>query len=293
MQPVKIFDDDRPFEGALQRISGRGVELIDHATDALWADRPLKRCNADGCGDVSIDLMVECTEAMMINGVEAAVRPSDACLIDYSRPVQIRRSRHRTLALMLPRRRVIDTVGEQNLARLAGAQLSTSGIAALLRAYLRKIADGTARFDRARRVLAMDAAANLALVALQAEFQEPLDVDQFGDALYLAARMTIRGQCADPAFRVERVAELIGCSRASLYRLFTARGESVAHTIWLARLERAHALLVDPAHGDRFVSEIAFRCGFTGSAAFSRIFKRRYGMTPSEVRAAAMDARRR
>ena len=54
-----------------------------------------------------------------------------------------------------------------------------------------------------------------------------------------------------------------------------------------ARLARAHRMLTDPRHVGRPVSAIAFDVGFGDLSHFNRTFRRRYGATPSDVRAAA------
>jgi AraC-like DNA-binding protein len=54
-----------------------------------------------------------------------------------------------------------------------------------------------------------------------------------------------------------------------------------------ARLERARAALADPAQRHRRVLAIALESGFDDFSAFSRAFRRRFGMTPSEVRGAS------
>lgn len=50
------------------------------------------------------------------------------------------------------------------------------------------------------------------------------------------------------------------------------------------RLERARRDLGDPTQRDRPVHEISHRWGFAHHATFSRVFRARYGMTPSEYR---------
>jgi AraC-like DNA-binding protein len=52
------------------------------------------------------------------------------------------------------------------------------------------------------------------------------------------------------------------------------------------RLARAHRLLVDSAHLGLKVSEIAYSVGFSDLSYFNRTFRLRFGMTPSDVRAA-------
>ena len=80
------------------------------------------------------------------------------------------------------------------------------------------------------------------------------------------------------------MALILGCSRASLYRMFARRGESVAATIWSTRIGRAWRMLTLAEGAGLLISDIAMDCGFRELPTFTRMFKRRYGMTPSEAR---------
>ncbi|PDT76303.1 helix-turn-helix domain-containing protein [Bradyrhizobium sp. C9] len=53
------------------------------------------------------------------------------------------------------------------------------------------------------------------------------------------------------------------------------------------RLTSAHRLLTDRLWDERSISSIAFEAGFGDLPCFNRTFRRRYGATPSEIRAAA------
>src|SRR5262249_34315699 len=87
MEPTSALDPDRPFRGRLRRILGPGVELIEHASDGVVAERTARRCAADGCDDVSIDLMIECTSAVLVQGGRHKVRPGDLYIMDYAQPI--------------------------------------------------------------------------------------------------------------------------------------------------------------------------------------------------------------
>jgi len=50
------------------------------------------------------------------------------------------------------------------------------------------------------------------------------------------------------------------------------------------RLARAHRMLVGPRHADATISAIALAVGFGDISYFNRNFRRRYGVTPSELR---------
>jgi AraC-like DNA-binding protein len=54
------------------------------------------------------------------------------------------------------------------------------------------------------------------------------------------------------------------------------------------RLARAHQLFNDPHRLRAQIGEIAFEVGFSDLSHFNRDFRRRYGVTPSDVRAAAI-----
>jgi len=56
------------------------------------------------------------------------------------------------------------------------------------------------------------------------------------------------------------------------------------------RLLRAHRMLSDPARAQRPIGAIAFEVGFGDLSYFNRAFRRRYGVTPSDVRANARPA---
>jgi AraC-like DNA-binding protein len=43
-------------------------------------------------------------------------------------------------------------------------------------------------------------------------------------------------------------------------------------------------MLIDPQYADHGIGDIAFRCGFGDLPHFTRSFRRRFGMTPSDAR---------
>jgi AraC-like DNA-binding protein len=53
------------------------------------------------------------------------------------------------------------------------------------------------------------------------------------------------------------------------------------------RLAQAYRMLSDPRYVDRKISGIAFEAGFGDLSYFNNAFRRRFGMTPSDVREAA------
>ena len=86
----------------------------------------------------------------------------------------------------------------------------------------------------------------------------------------------------DSAVRVSDLAAEVKLSPSHFARAFTIRlGLSPYSFIMKLRIERASALLLN---SDKSLAEIAFNCGLSDQAHFSRLFRRFVGMTPTEWR---------
>ena len=76
------------------------------------------------------------------------------------------------------------------------------------------------------------------------------------------------------------------------YSLFKeADGQSFSAFVLEQRLARARGMLKDARFCGRAISAIAFDSGFGDLSYFNRAFRRRYGATPSDVRAATRRSR--
>ena len=102
-------------------------------------------------------------------------------------------------------------------------------------------------------------------------------------ALELKAKTFVKNRLAAPALGPEEIAGAMGLSRSALYRLFRESG-GVALYIREQRLRRCFAELVGERGRHAQVAQIAWRWGFTDAAHFARLFKDRFGCTPSEAR---------
>jgi AraC-like DNA-binding protein len=71
-----------------------------------------------------------------------------------------------------------------------------------------------------------------------------------------------------------------------VHKLFEGEGTTLSKFILGLRLQRVHGMLSDPRHADLTIGAIAYKVGFGDLSTFNREFRRRYGATPKEVRAA-------
>jgi AraC-like DNA-binding protein len=96
---------------------------------------------------------------------------------------------------------------------------------------------------------------------------------------YIARHLT------EACLSVHTVAARHDVSPRCVQRLFDDEGSTFTEYVMEQRLERAHRLLSDPKLCDRTLTAIAFAVGFNDLSHFQRRFRRRYGATPSDIRA--------
>jgi AraC-like DNA-binding protein len=100
-------------------------------------------------------------------------------------------------------------------------------------------------------------------------------------ALAQAARELADRQLTDPGLCPETLARKLNVSVRTLQRAFAADGQSLSAYIRDRRLEEARRALTSTGRRAS-VSEIAVCWQFADSSHFARVFRRRYGQTPSE-----------
>ncbi len=94
----------------------------------------------------------------------------------------------------------------------------------------------------------------------------------------------IERKLSDPDITPSRIAQMEGISERYLQKLFETTGDSFTHYLRERRLLRCSAELASAAEAHRSVSNIAFGCGFSNAAHFSRSFRDRFGLSPSTFR---------
>ncbi|HEY7247710.1 MAG TPA: helix-turn-helix domain-containing protein [Xanthobacteraceae bacterium] len=83
---------------------------------------------------------------------------------------------------------------------------------------------------------------------------------------------------------IEMIAQANGLSPRQAQRLFAQSGVTFTEFVLEQRLALAHRLLLDPQNRHRKVSDIAYAAGFGDLSYFNRVFRKQFGITPSEIR---------
>ncbi len=107
-------------------------------------------------------------------------------------------------------------------------------------------------------------------------------------ALLAALRQDILRGYRQPQLSVAELAARRHISVRLLQQLFEQAGTTFTAELQACRLAHVQRLLADPRHRHMPVAHIALDAGFGDLAAFNRLFRRRLGATPTELRRAAL-----
>ncbi len=277
------------FRGAVTRRVIGDLVLVDCAASPFMGHRPRALIGAQREGAQPEDILgfqFVCKGVEMVRegSREVALTAGDVVLWDGLQPtdVEIVESFCKR-TLLFPRTRVLDVC--PRLADLpALPSLDRSGPARLLVRYMNALAAEVGRLEPA----AAGAAGNAALELLRAAVEPTVPTNRAAQRAAMRAeiRRYIRTHLQDPGLDPASIAQAYAMSVRALHSLFEDAEASVAGLVRSERLARCAEDLQRPNAGS--VTEIAFRWGFCDAAHFSRVFKRAFGTTPSDVRRAAI-----
>jgi AraC family transcriptional regulator, positive regulator of tynA and feaB len=278
------------FQGAVTRRSVGDLMLVDCAAAPFLGrrDGAVVGSDADAGHEnvLGFQFVFKGVELVREGARQLALKPGDIVLWDGLKPTEVEIAEafyKRTL--LFPRDRVLAVCprlgGLDALPSLAG-----SASARLLVRFMNALAVEMPALDGA----AGAAAANAALELLRAAVEPALPSDRAATRAATRAEIAryVRSHLQDPQLGPGSIARAYAMSVRTLHALFEDVDASVAGLVRRERLSRCLEDLQQPNGGS--VTEIAFRWGFCDAAHFSRVFKREFGATPSEIRQAALAA---
>ncbi|MEB2351735.1 MAG: helix-turn-helix domain-containing protein [Burkholderiaceae bacterium] len=104
------------------------------------------------------------------------------------------------------------------------------------------------------------------------------------EALRERIKQLVARRLGDARLSVDAIAVELNCSRRQLYNAFGDEPDGVAGYVLAQRLEACRRDFDDRCQDAISITDIALRRGFNHPAHFSRAFKARFGVTPSEWR---------
>jgi AraC-like DNA-binding protein len=169
-----------------------------------------------------------------------------------------------------------------DLDRLAGQKVD-SHRSQLLLAFLRTAWDQRACLDADADWRDCVSRTSLDLAMRAISRSHPDDVVGASAELRRAVIGYIRTNLGEPGLRTSSIATALHVSPRSVQSVFERLATTASGFILQSRLDRAASCLVD-APGRQSITELAFNCGFSDSAYFSKCFSRRFGVSPRDYR---------
>lgn len=218
------------------------------------------------------------------DGRETYLEPGGLSAVDSTRPYALHFagpfSQH---VLRLPQRALSERIGRSE--RYTAIEIPASDdLARLLAGFLAGLTPALASAAPPLRERLFGSAVDLTAAALAGRAGTAGASSEHRFALLCRARQYCRERLAEPRLSPIDIARRLGISERYLQQLFSAEGGSVMRWVWERRLEHCRSQLADPALATRAVSEIAYAHGFSDCAHFSRRFKARFGLSPSDYR---------
>ena len=291
--PLDVFrPDDRPFSLRFQfaQLGDVGLGTLEGTVNRF--SRTSRHVAASQNDDFVLGLNRGRSHLTISHvGRENTLRPGMALLLDNSQAGQVRGAAENSwLPITVSRRLLLQLVrdAEDLLALpLDGNQAAMRH----LRRYIGLLLDPDGIADDP--LLAIHIGATLAdLIALA--------VGANGDAARLARTRGLRvarlaaikadilSHLASLRLSVGAVAARHGVSARYVQMLFEDDGTTFSRFVLGQRLARAHRVLADPRTAHCTITSIALEAGFGDISTFNHAFRRAYGTTPSDARAAAL-----
>lgn len=133
-----------------------------------------------------------------------------------------------------------------------------------------------------------DSACDLLATAFMESGCAPLDGSTVQRLWRLRLRRFVDACLGDPNLTPTQVARHFKISPRYVHKLYAREEESVSKYILRRRLEECHRALGDRAQAAKSISTIAFEWGFNNTTHFARVFRDRFGRSPSERRREAL-----
>ncbi|HEY3727017.1 MAG TPA: helix-turn-helix domain-containing protein [Solirubrobacteraceae bacterium] len=277
------------FQGAVTRRAIGDLMLVDCAASPFLGHRSraaMAQTSTHHENVLGFQFVGRGVELVREGGRELAVKAGDVVLWDAMEPteVEIVEAFYKR-TLLFPRDQVF-AVCPRLAESPALPSMEGSGSARLLVRYMNALALELPQLEPP----AGAAAANAALELLRAAIEPNLPTSRSATRAAMRAEIGryVRSHLQDPTLGPASIAHAYAMSVRALHALFEDVDASVAGLVRSERLGRCLEDLQRPNGGS--VTDIAFRWGFCDAAHFSRVFKREFGATPSEVRQVALAA---
>jgi AraC-like DNA-binding protein len=281
--------DQLVFRAELELRRMGSVEIMTHTVSTIETTRT-QRLVQDGDDALLVMLLLHGRAHFSQFGESHVLDAGDTVVCDCGYPGALNLVvSSKMLTLKIPRNKLSARL--PSLSRFAGTKFDGDPVARrLLSGYL----SGTLDLDLGRSVpaaqLHRDHLVDLVALSLGAGGEMRALAEERGTQPIRRAAVLreIEASLADPTFDATIAASRLGITVRYVHHLLAATGRTFSEHQLDRRLALIERILRDPQHAPRRIADIAFEIGFRDLSYFNRVFRRKFGATPTEIRHAAI-----
>jgi AraC-like DNA-binding protein len=241
---------------------------------------------SDGCDDLVLVTAVAGDVLTVQRNNTLELRPTQMCLMSLDDVAECGFSPGgRFTALRIPRRELTDICRETE-DQLSKPITGSPRLREVVASYFRLCTDAAASLDVIGQHAMARHMTELVGLLLRSEANDTSLISQngYGAARLQLLKAQVLKRLGDDDLTILSVARTAGLTPKQVQRLFGATGLTFSEFVLEQRLLLAHRVLSDNRGQREKISTVAHDTGFGDLSYFNRSFRRRFGMTPSELR---------
>lgn len=261
------------------------LTVYDIAIDPIIIQRRPDDISKDGVDDFFLTTLLDGQAHIQQGDAEIELDPGVLAVVDGGQPylTVYTRPSHR-LVVQIPRRIFEERVWSRKRAFRALA-LPPGGLVNIVTDLFKSLAARARHLSITDQHTLANSFLELASALIRAAAKDD-ENNHRRDRPQLVQRILayMETHYADADLSPDKIAGANGISTRYLHSLFQQMGTTTLKWVWERRLKSARQDLLDPALLKMRISDIAYRQGFNDSAHFSRAFRDRFGIAPSQLR---------
>jgi len=224
--------------------------------------------------------------ALEQNGAGRDLGPGDLTLLDPRLPYRGQFTGVSKLELVkLPRRHLEARVGAAHLTPLLEFR-TDGGVNGLLSGFLGLLSSHSGQLGSTAQQIVQSQLLDLLAMSIATLIGRPSKGSTTKSLVSMRLHAAVETRLNDSDLTPKTVAAIAGVSVRYANAVLSQQHLSLSRLILARRLERCRAAFEDPMQAGRTVSEIAYSWGFSDMTHFGRAYRSRFGVLPSDYRAA-------
>ena len=263
------------------------LELFDITIDPVAIHRSIENIYRDDNDDFLLSTQVEGTVIVKVADTEFIQRPGDLAIMSAGEPYSIiHTQRSHRLILHIPKTLFLERILSHQVGRTFKPQLvAAGGLASIVHEMLKALGFEADKLQITEQFTLAECLLELTSTVLRSGANQEYEQEHVKQsALFRRILEFIEANYTDCELTPQKIANANCISMRYLHSLFHHAGMTVSKWMWERRLKATREDLLDPGMHNKRISEIAFQRGFNDTAHFSRAFKKRFDISPSQLR---------